>query len=119
MSFINIVTTLKNERAQAVSNHEEFIEQIDIMIQSAESMIPKNGNSAEKIPLEKLNIDDVYSVLKLNGTLHLKEICELISVERGEHISTSSISMIISHYLRKFKKKAEIKQVEKSTFCIK
>lgn len=124
MSFSNIVTTLKNERAQATLNHEEFLDQIDIMINSAESLASnsgsnENGKSHQTPPLKKIKIEDIYSVLRKNGTLHVNEICEIMSKKRGEPVSKTSIAMLISHYFRKFKKKAQIKQTEKSTFCIK
>lgn len=125
MSFENVITSLKNEKEQAILKHDKFIKEIDIIIEQAESIAgsmgsPKNGKVPTPINLGKINFDDVCTVLrKANRTLHLDEICEIMSGARGEKVSKVSISMLLSHHLRKFKRRAEIKQLDRHNFCAK
>ncbi len=125
MSFENVITSLKNEKEQAVLKHDKFIKEIDIIIEQAESISgsmvsPKNGKVPTQKYLVKINFDDICAVLrKAKRTLNLDEICEIMSNARGEKVSKVSIAMLISHHLRKFRKKAEIKQLDRHNFCAK
>lgn len=125
MSFENVITSLKNEKEQAVLKHDKFIKDIDILIEQAESISgsmgpPKNGKVPTPINLVKINFEDVCAVLiKANRTLHLDQICEIMSGARGEKVSRLSVSMLISHHFKKFKRRAQIKQLDKHIYCAK
>lgn len=133
MSIESVISSLRNEREEAVFKHDEFIKQIDNMLDQAEALLtpkvpteefltpkPKPVIPKPKPVLKKLSVENIIACLRLEKrTLHLDEICELLESERGEEQSKLTVAMLISHYLRKFKKKAKIKQIDKKNYIIK
>jgi hypothetical protein len=132
MLFEDILTTLKKARDQAVLEHDEFIQRLDILILNVEAMDvstlrqieDKIPTTIDKIPTKivngKVKFDEIESVLKkAKKTLHLDEICQKVGTERGSIITKGTISMLISHHFRKFKHKSQIKQVKKFYYQIK
>ncbi len=131
MSLENVLDTLINEREQAQKKHDEFMQQLDEAISKFELILnqvrpeingkkEENGKQPETQEFGKVKIEDIIVVLKrANTVLHISEISQRLGEERDQLVSKTSIAMLISHHMRKFKRKATIKQIEKSSFCIK
>jgi len=126
-NFLVILADLKGKRAQAELDHKVLVENIDSMIEKAENIITLNGigdrpSPANAIlhPQKKVKIEEILVVVrKAKKTIHIDEICQIIGDKTGSKVSRNMISMLISHYIRKYKGKAEIKKLQKFSYGMK
>jgi len=126
MSFKNVLITLKNEREEANQKHDDFIQQLDLIINNVESMFnPAVKEINKNLPQtngnhKKVQFDEIEKIIRTaKKTIHIDEICEIIGSQRGSEVSRISISMLISHHFRKFKRKSAITETEKHHYRIK
>jgi len=126
-NFLVILKNLKERRAQSQADHTALITNLDTMIEKAENIIKSYGilarpdpSNETKDPQKKIKIEEILAVVrKAKKTIHIDEICKIIGDEKGSKVSRIQVSMLISHYIRKLKKKAEIQKLKKFSYAIK
>jgi len=125
--FVEILKNLKEKRAQSELDHKVLVENIDSMIEKAQNIILLNRINDSPYPAKtilhpqkKVKIEEILAVVrKAKKTIHIDEICEIIGDKMGSKVSRNMVSMLISHYIRKYKGKAEIKKLQKFSYGMK
>jgi len=130
-NFVEILKDLEGKKAESKVKHDRYNENIDLLIKNAQSIIKLNGERECAFPPtatqkanhkanQKIKIEQILAILpKGTKNISLDEICQKINDKSGLTISRIAVSLLLSHYIRKYKGKAVLKKLKKFLYRIK